>query len=466
MKAILVIADTFRRDHSSVYGDAPWGKILTPNLARFAAEAAVFDNAYIGSFPTGPARRDILMGHCRQGLPFNEWSALLDDEATFVGDLKKRGVPSMLISDVANTIVHKPGIQRDFSAWALNRGQEGDRCWMSDDVPFELPVSIELIRYSIDHWRQILVNRAGRKTETDWFAPGTYSLAMEWLEQNYRRPDFFLWLDTFDPHEPWDPPQYYTDLYDPGYKGRVFEAPPGALRKSLGVTDAELKQMRARYAGEVTMVDTWFGRLYDKLEHLGILDDTLLIFTSDHGTPFAGPADLDMIRKQPVLGADGLVSSAGRPAKDPKQYMPLSMNTTRIPLIIRAPGMKKSVRVKAIAQPWDLSATILDAFGLPAPERIAGHSLLPLVHGKRAATRDHAISGAGLLAQATTARWMYSAWSKVRPPVLYDLENDPACRKDVVKKEPKAARQMHNLLAAHLRRQGMSDDVIGLYRTE
>ncbi|MCX7016466.1 MAG: sulfatase [Candidatus Sumerlaeota bacterium] len=466
MKAILVIADTFRRDHASVYGDAPWGKIHTPHLARFAAEAAVFDNAYIGSFPTGPTRRDILMGHCRPGLPFNEWSALTDDEATFVGDLRKRGVPSMLISDVQNTIIRKPGIQRDFSAWTLNRGQEGDRCWMSADVPMELPVPIELIRYREDHWRQILVNRAGRQTETDWFAPKTYSIAIEWLTQNYRRPDFFLWLDTFDPHEPWDPPQYYTDMYDPNYEGRVFEAPPGGFRKAMRITDGELKHMRARYAGEVTMVDTWFGRLYETLERLGILDDTLLIFTSDHGTPFAGPADLDMIRKQPVLGADGLVASAGRPPEDPKQYMPLSLNTTRIPLIIRAPGAKKGRRVKAIAQPWDLSATILDAFGIPAPERIVGRSLLPLVQGKRVPTRDLALSGAGPLAQATTGRWMYSAWRQVRPPVLYNLQNDPECRKNVVKKEPAAARHLHARLVSYMRAQGMADDAIGLYRAD
>jgi hypothetical protein len=153
------------------------------------------------------------------------------------------------------------------------------------------PVDI-LIRYRDGTWHQILINRAHRRLEIDWFAPGTYTLAMEWLERNYRRKDFFLWIDTFDPHEPWDPPQHYIDLYDPGYKGRVFESPTYGLRKKMGITDRELKHIRARYAAEVTMVDTWFGRLIGKLEALGILDETIVIFTSDHGTQFDGPGGL------------------------------------------------------------------------------------------------------------------------------------------------------------------------------
>ena len=85
MKVIYVIADTLRRDHVSVYGDAPWklpargAKIQTPNLARFASEAAVFGHAYIGSFPTMPMRFDLMTGH--YAFPELGWAPIPADES-------------------------------------------------------------------------------------------------------------------------------------------------------------------------------------------------------------------------------------------------------------------------------------------------------------------------------------------------------------------------------------------------
>jgi hypothetical protein len=159
----------------------------------------------------------------------------------------------MLITDTQNNVVGL-NLFRDYGAWMVNRGQEADRCWMDDSVKLEFAVPPHLIRYKAEVWHQVLVNRAHRKEETDWFAPGTYSLALKWLEQNHRRKDFFLWIDTFDPHEPWDPPKHYLDRYDPGYEGRVFEAPTYGVRKQMRITDRELQHIRARYAAEVTMV--------------------------------------------------------------------------------------------------------------------------------------------------------------------------------------------------------------------
>jgi len=132
MRVIYVMADSMRRDHVSVYGTPPWGPIQTPSLEQFAASAAVFDNAYIGSFPTVPNRRDTLLGRGDKGLPFNRWRGLDPDEVTFPAMLRERGVPSMLITDTQNNVNAPQNLQRDYSAWALNRGQEADRCWLDD----------------------------------------------------------------------------------------------------------------------------------------------------------------------------------------------------------------------------------------------------------------------------------------------------------------------------------------------
>jgi arylsulfatase A-like enzyme len=288
---------------------------------------------------------------------------------------------------------------------------------------------------------------------------------MKWLDRNYRRKDFFLWIDTFDPHEPWDPPQYYIDMYDPGYKGRVFEAPTYGLRRKMGITDRELKQIRARYAGEVTMVDTWFGHLLTKIERLGIFDETVIMFTSDHGTAFDGPGDFGMIQKANVIGADGMCMSAGLPLKDPKQFFPMSLNIARIPLMIRLPGLRRSKRIKAIVQPWDITATVLDIFGIPCPGRLIGRSVLPLIAGKGKVGRDAAISGTNQLAQAMTERWTYTVWRGEQPACLFDLRNDPACRKNVVLKQRAVARMLHEKIVAFMRQQGIKEEFIAGYKT-
>lgn len=312
------------------------------------------------------------------------------------------------------------------------------------------------------------MNRAHRRVETDWFAPGTYTLAMKWLQQNYRRKDFFLWVDTFDPHEPWDPPQYYVDLYDPGYKGRLFEAPTYGLRKKMGITDRELKQIRARYAGEVTMVDHWVGELLGMLERLGILDETMVVFTSDHGIYLDTTGDNGLICKPINIGADGMNMSAGRPMKEPIMYYPLLENNARVPLMIKLPGMRRAKRIREIAQPWDMTATILDQFRMKKPKEFIGNSLLPLIRGKGGRTRDVAIMGVNVLtqgaAQAMTPRWLYTAWQEKRSPVLFDLKNDPKAVRNLVKKRPEVVRRLRKEILRFMERQNIDGEIVDRHR--
>lgn len=70
-----------------------------------------------------------------------------------------------------------------------------------------------------------------RRTERDSFAACTLQDAADWIELNHSHDKFFLWVDTFDPHEPWNPPLYYVDLYDPGYTGESIDHPPYAWTK-------------------------------------------------------------------------------------------------------------------------------------------------------------------------------------------------------------------------------------------
>ena len=459
MKVILVIADTLRRDHTGVLGNPPWWKIQTPTLQRFSQIASVFENAYIGSFPTIPNRRDTLLGKCDGVKPFNRGTLLTKSEVSFPAHLKRSGIPSMLIMDTPYLAFNDRNLYRDFSAWYWNRGQEGELCWLDQEVELKYDVPPELIRYDESRYHSILTNRYRRKIETDWFAPGTYTKAMEWLECNYKRSDFFLWIDTFDPHEPWDPPQYYIDLYDKDYEGRIFESPAVGLRKKMGITDRELKQMRARYSAEVTMVDTWFGRLLDKVEQLGIMDETVIIFTTDHGTNLDGPGDCGMVLKNPFLSAEGVNLSKGilHGYSDNGICMPLTINTVRIPLFIYAPGLK-AVRTNEITQPWDLNSTILDFFNVkPADQEneILGRSLKPVLEGKSIKSKEYAICGNNNLIQGINKKWFLTIWRKYKKPCLIDLENDPACENNVFKENPQVVKEIYSHIEKYVTGQGL-----------
>jgi arylsulfatase A-like enzyme len=455
MKLILVVADTLRRDHLGTYGNT-W--VQTPNLDALAAEAAVFEQHHIGSFPTVPNRRDMLLGLGDKGHPFNRWRGIDDDEVTLAERLRRdKDIPCMMVTDVANTVSDGRNMYKGFSAWAWNRGQEGDPHWLDNGVPLEFPVEPDLIRYTGEVWHRVLINRAHRRVETDWFAPRTYSTAIEWLERNYTLKDFFLYLDTFDPHEPWDPPPWYEELYDPGFEGRRFEAPTYGAIKQLGITKRELQNIRARYAGEVTMVDTWLGRILATLQRLGIYEETMIIFTADHGAYFGYPGDNGMICKANVLGADGKIMAAGGWMKQPAQYLPHWTGVCRIPLIIRLPGQRRAKRVSAITQPWDIAPTVLEAFGIAKPQELWGKSLIPLTEGKAARTRRAAVLGNPHHAQVMTPRWIYAVWRGQRSPALYDLKADPHQTRDVLSEHPHVVARMQRCVEAYLCQQGLEE---------
>ncbi len=462
MKVILIVADTFRRDHLGTYGNN-W--IHTPNIDRLAAEATVFENHYIGSFPTLPNRRDVLLGTGDKGTPFNRWRGIDDDEVTVSERLREeQAIPSMMVTGVANSVTGGINMYKGFDAWAFNRGQEGDPCWLNDNVALEFPVEHKYIRYPAQRWHQVLINRADRRIEEDWFAPGTYRMAIQWLQQNYTRDDFFLYIDSFDPHEPWDPPKWYEHLYDSDFTGRRFDAPTYGVVDEMGYTAREVQNIRARYAGEVTMVDACVGRLLATLSQLDIYDETMIIFTSDHGAYFDYPGDGGLICKPFCVGADGMIMSAGKPTKEPMRYFPHFTGVCRIPLILRQPGQTEGQRTVAITQPWDITPTLLEAFDISKPPELWGHSLLSVATGSEQSTREAAVMGhSATHAQAVTPRWLYAIWRGQRPKVLYDLQADPQQSKDVSSECPEVVEQLHQQIVTYLRRQGL-DELVEEYQ--
>jgi arylsulfatase A-like enzyme len=434
MNFVVIMCDTLRADHLGCYGNK-W--IHTPNLDRFAAGAMLFERAYCASWPTIPNRTDLFTG--RFGEPLHPWLPLSWEAVTLPELMRANGYVSQLIHDTPHLINHGFGFDRPFHAWWMIRGNEVDR-YLTDAGPVELPCSPNKTM-PISFFTQYLRNVRGRRLEQDYFAPRVFQAAAEWLERNRDHEKFFLWIDSFDPHEPWDPPRRYTELYDPGYEGEEVTA----FFRLDQITPRELKHIRALYAGEVTMVDRWLGVFLNRLEELGLAKNTVVVVVSDHGT---GLGDHINISKT----------------------VPCFEEVARIVWLLKHPeGLGAGKRSQALAQPADLMPTLLELAGIPAPEGLQGRSLVPLLHGKTARLREIAVTGSapapwhcGPLT-VTDDRWALfdspdrSQWH------LFDLKSDPRQTSNVLAENRPEAERLHARLLEFLRQQGASPEIVSWY---
>lgn len=457
MNFIFINSDSFRRDNLDCYQGNNW--IETPNIDRFAEESVVFDHAYGGSFPTVPNRRDVLTG--RYSFTYAGWEPLADDEVVLPAVLRKAGYTSYMILDTPHIIANAFGFDRGFSAWNWIRGQEGDR-WKTCPQQVELPCDVNKLRGGQFTTSQYLRNVAERRGEEDYFAPMTMAGAMDWLDKNHKLEKFFLYVDTFDPHEPWDPPKKYRDIYCPDYKGEEVIYPLYAPCSFL--TDPEMAHIRDLYAGEVTMVDAWVGKLLKKIEDLGLLENTLVIFTTDHGFYF---------------GEHGLIGKFG----------PLYSEMNRLPLIIRAPGIAPGRRAQ-IVQPCDLMPTILELAGIERPERVQGESLVDVLKGSRKQVREFAVTSSAInlppisdkplvldasnwseyarnlkTSTVVTYEWTLHFGAGDFVPELYNVRADPHQHHNVYEKNKDAARRLHADYIALLERLGTEEEFIARRKT-
>jgi len=479
MNVILIISDTLRRDHLGVYGNC-W--IRTPNIDELASHSFVFDNAYCASFPTVPNRNDVLTG--RFTFTYKPWAPVGSDEILLPQILNAAGYLTALFADTPHPFAPGFNYQKGFQAWELIRGQEHDP-WKTAPRDVKLPCAPEKLRNPYTTVVQYLRNVAGRRKETDYFPARTMSAAAEWLEENYKE-RFFLYVDTFDPHEPWDPPEHYLRLYENSYDGEEVIYP--RYDKCDYLTEAELKHCRNLYAGEVTLVDRWIGHLIERAESLGLLSNTAIILTADHGF---------------YLGEHGYIGKS-LIRENYHQSIPLYPTLSHIPFIVYLPGQTRGERVKALVQSTDIMPTILDLLGVEIPESVRGRSIRPVLEGERGLHALHdiaisspTISGPSITIPHPTARssvtngeWMLIYGSQVEKvdapevtqmvdsimrevkvlekgpikPELYHLSEDPEANNDVIDEYPDVAERLHRAYYEFLQEQGVPEEHLRFFR--
>jgi len=452
LNIILIVSDTFRYDHLAFHGSKP---IRTPELDALARESVVFDEAHVSSFPTIPHRTDMVTG--RYGFPFYPWRPLQPDQLTVAEHLAGHGYVNQLIADCPHLMSHGYNFSRGFHGFYWVRGQEGDVPFTKMNYPVPRRMKHEKTRLKPLVFGEPLVNLSGWTNrewtwEGDRFAAQTARLADKWLEENYRAERFFLWVDFFDVHEPWDPPEYLVDLYDPGYQGDPMLHPN--YGHASAYTPEELHNLWAHYAAECTLVSKHVGLLLRKIEDLGLLGNSVVVFTADHGM---------------YIGEHDRTGKSNLSDGDERGEWPLYEEITHIPLMIRAPGIAPRRVPRHLVQPVDIMPTVLDLASVPLPDQMHGHSLKPLMDGKAEWPRKVACCSQALAADRagsprTTIR--DSHWTLIigdkegTAPELYDLRSDPAQERNVFAAHRDVADRLHRDFLQWLKQVGTEEDKI------
>ena len=405
---IVVMLDTLQFNYLGCYGNT---RVKTPNIDRFATEGVVFENAYTEGLPTVPCRRAMLTG--RYTLPVKGWSQLDVSDTTIADLCWGQPIDSYLIHDSGPFRLPKFGYSRGFDKVFFLHGHETDHQYYAQD---ELGGGLKAEDYYEDHvmekadeilgenvmrplMNQVechLKERQYWKSDGDQHAAQIMKEAVRNLERVDRNKSFFMWIDCFDPHEPWDAPSVYDpDLkcpYDPDYEGKDMFLPIQGHVDGL-YTDRELEHIRALYAEKVTMVDKWFGHLMNNIRTLGMEDDTLVILVSDHGSPMGkGEHGHGIMRKC-----------------RPWPYEELA----HIPMIMRGPGLPRNRRVRGFVQSCDVAPTVVDWLGIGVHPSMQGHSLLPLAKGDVEKVREFAIAGYFRYSWSIiTEDWSFIHWLK------------------------------------------------------
>ncbi|MCZ6634198.1 MAG: sulfatase [bacterium] len=447
MNIIHIISDTFRRDNLSLFG----GKGHAPFLNSFAEKCVVFDRTYVTSFPTVPIRGDLVTGQvgiCRRG-----WEPLKRDVPVIADALTDAGVISMMIADTPHHLKEGFFYNRGFTGWQWIRGQETDLL-RTQPFNYEDPEIQRYRTHTRTHPNQLpaglehhLKNTAFHQREEDTFVSKTMRTACQWLEQNYTHENFYLIVDTFDPHEPWDPPDWYVRRFDPDdYDG------PEPIYPTYGpnqMDERTTKRTNALYRAEACLVDTWIGHLLTRIENMGLLENTMIIFMADHGF---------------LLGEHGLI------AKNLDMYEEVA----HIPFMIYHPDAQPR-RTSALTGILDVPATVLDVLDAKRGEQVEGNSLLPIVLGQSDTNREVAIThgawvggwspdGGRPHGQVTDGEWSLLLENADPPNKLFYLPSDPEQNNNRFESDTAEAHRLYQAFLDFLEAHGGPPQMVSNFR--
>ncbi|MET0615872.1 MAG: sulfatase [Thermoleophilaceae bacterium] len=432
LNMLLIVTDSTRRDFVSIYGEDKLAH--TPNLDALGKEGLVFDRAVPEAMPTVAVRRALLTGtrsfpfrdwHVAPKLPqFPGWSPIPAYKRIFTEVLDDAGIETAYVTDnpflvgprferFRKTLDHVKPIydQAEYRVW--NIGVDKDKKATRAQIENYLLPALQGTEAEERIKENVGFNKGRRGDQLS--GAETLKAGMDVLRQLKDKQPFFLGVDAFDPHEAWNVPTAFK-LRFPHHQGVEPILPfktPNSKIESLDVTEDQIQQVRELYAGELTYIDSWIGRLLNLLDDLGLADRTVVYYLSDHGI---------LLGEHDRLGKDGSM---------------LGKEIHSVPYMIRHPaGKRAGERSDYFVSTHDVAPTILSFQGLTVPGKMEGEDLSVMFDGADPPVRDHWTTAYSANVAAGDGRWLLIADNQGKERRLFDTEADPAEEKDVASDNP------------------------------
>jgi arylsulfatase A-like enzyme len=396
---LFVFADQLRY---SALGSSGNKVVRTPNFDRLASEGLVFENAFANHPLCSPYRANLLTGKYgfANGVPDNEY-VLWDNQVTLAQALKAAGYRTAYVGK-----------------WHLGTGPYTAKKRHGFDYLFASNCPNR--HYGAAYFR----NEAGPITIDKFCPEGETDEAIQFMEDHAKRhgdAPFAVVMSWEPPHWPYDQYPQEFNVYDPAQ----VDLPPNVPVQMADFARREI----AQYYGNVSALDAQMGRLLEALDRLGIAEDTIVCFSSDHGDHLSShgygkPADKWMY---PTMRA-----SKATPYEE----------SVHIPFLLRYPrAVQRGRRSRALFGSVDVMPTLLDLCGVPIPKGVQGHSLARVVVGKEGGAVPDAVylmnmgtgwpdrpRWTGFWRGVRTDRWVYARWwhnQDEHEPILFDHQDDP-----------------------------------------
>ena len=383
MRAIMVLFDTLNRRFLPPYGAEG---IHAPHFERLGRATAVFDNAYAGSMPCMPARREIHTG--RHNFLHRSWGPLEPFDDSVPEILSRAGIYTHLVTDHQHYWEDGGATYHNrYDSYEFFRGQEGDK-WKGHVADPELPPTIS---WRADAGRrQDWINRQYMPTEDLHSQTLTVDAGLEFIGTNAAEDDWLLQIECFDPHEPFFTYDEHRSHYLRDAAGQPGERADWPDYRRVTEDEEQVRRVREEYAALLSMCDASLGRVLDAMDEHDMWSDTMLIVCTDHGL---------------LLGEHGWWGKNVQPWYDENIHTPLFIWDPR--------SAVRGERRTSLVQTIDFGPTLLDYFGVPAPELMRGAPLGDAV-ASDVPVREAGLFGSfGGHVNVTDGRYVY-----MRAPVL------------------------------------------------
>lgn len=394
LNVIFISVDSLRADHLGCYG---YEKETSPTIDRLAREGVLFENTIAESSWTLPTHMSIFSGLTStvHEVEYNESISLDPARVTLAEVLRDAGYRTRGLW--SGNFLHP--------IYGFGQGFE------EDDYEGVIDHSVDdaNLKFKGQNFRK-MQKEVGRSVRWTLTSQLVSDKAVRFLEEKEDRP-FFLFLHYFDCHFAYIPPEEFWRKFDPDYEP-ASDHEVNFRDIEAGMNERELQHILALYDGEILYTDQHLGRVMDAVKRLGLDDDTLIVFTSDHGQEFL------------EHGSRG-------------HRVTLYDEVIKVPLIFRLPGIiQGDRRIPEQIRHIDIMPTILDFLALPVPGEVMGESFAGVLKGDSPPPDVKALSrlqfekeGFFLYSMRTQTDKLIVRWSNYKkdPRVeMYNLQSDPS----------------------------------------